>query len=295
MTRGYAVAVMWAPGAVNILLVMNTTKTKWIDIFPIGFGLSVLGLLLSYFLQKKYLSKVPMQQQACCLKTAAESEKKADKAAFKKIVNILFLVILLIVLIFFFDAAGIGNNTSRVMLAGLLLAFGWLWLLRDEKDLKNAVSEYFNVNLVKTIDLAILYVALGIFSKALETSGILEKCLPYIGILSAQSTLAIIPINVLIIMLLAMIGMHPFIVIIILGQILMALNLPLSPLIIAIILLFGSMLSYMLSPFAGMVLTTAKFLDVSIYEVGLKWNGLFGLILFLLGNAIIIGCHLCGF
>ena len=96
-------------------------------------------------------------------------------------------------------------------------------------------------------------------------------------------------------MLLAMIGMHPFIVIIILGQILMALNLPLSPLIIAIILLFGSMLSYMLSPFAGMVLTTAKFLDVSIYEVGLKWNGLFGLILFLLGNAIIIGCHLCGF
>lgn len=295
LTRGYAVAVMWAPGAVNILLVMNTTKTKWIDIFPIGFGLSVLGLLLSYFLQKKYLSKAPMWQQACCRKTAVESEKKADKAALKKIVNIIFLVILLIVLIFFFDAAGIGNNTSRVMLAGLLLVSGWLWLLRDEKDFKNAVSEYFNVSLVKTIDLAILYVALGIFSKALETSGILEKCLPYIGILSAQSPLAIIPITVLIIMLLAMIGMHPFIVIIILGQILMSLNLPLSPLIIAIILLFGSMLSYMLSPFAGMVLTTAKFLDVSIYEVGLKWNGLFGLILFLLGNCIIIGCHLYGF
>lgn len=134
LTRGYAVSVMWAPGAVNILLVMNTTKTKWIDIFPIGFSLSVLGLLLSYFLQKKYLSKAPMRQYACCCETTAESAKMSDKAALKKIVNIIFLVILLIVMIFCFDAAGIGNNTSRVMLAGLLLVSGWLWLLRDEKD-----------------------------------------------------------------------------------------------------------------------------------------------------------------
>lgn len=294
LTRGYAVAVMWAPGAVNILLVMNVTGVRWVDIFPVGFAVSILGLGISYCLQKKYLSKVPFNKETCLRTNAAAYEIKAKQEALRKVLNIVFLVIVLIVLIFSFDVIGIGDNTSRVMLAGLLLVSIWLFTLRNEKNFKKAVDEYFDVSLVKTIDLAILYVALGIFSKALETSEVLEKILPYVTLLSDQNPITIIPVIILSIIALAMFGLHPFVVIIILGQVLMSSSLPLDPRVIALTLLFGSMLSYMLSPFAGMVLTTAKFLNVSIYDVGVKWNGLFGSILFLIGSGIIILYQLYG-
>ena len=284
LTRSYSMVVMWAPGAVNILLVITATGAKWVDMFFLGIILSVWGILLSYLTQLKYLSDKPLKS----VQAAIYDKKQNSSAAYKKLYFILGIVIVLVLLIMFFDQLAFGDNTSRVMLASLVVSGAWLATFIKHPKFSGALSEYLNVSLAKTIDLAVLYISLGVFSKALELSGILRMFYPFVGVLAEVTGLFMLPVISILVFLLSLIGLHPFIILVILGKIVMSLNLPFSAAVIATALIFGSSISYMTSPFAGIVLTSAKYLDATPVEVGFKWNGLFGLLYFITGTAVIM-------
>ena len=94
--------------------------------------------------------------------------------------------------------------------------------------------------------------------------------------------LAIIAVP-LVFIILAVCGIHPLILIVVIGKILMALTLPLPTLSIALLLMLSCAVSYIVSPFAGMVMTASKFLPVSPFEVAIKWNVLFCVIFLIEG------------
>ena len=283
LTRSYAMVVMWAPGAVNILLVMNATGAKWIDIFFLGTTLAILGLVLSYLFELPHLRKEIIESAE-----VGSFDNNTLKKAFRKVYSILFVIVALIFLILLFDWLKIGNNTSRVMLASLLISICWLGTFIKHPHLKSEVKEYYTVSLIKTVDLAVLYIALGVFAKAIETSGLLAYFYPYIAVVIQNSGIFMIPIIACTLFLCSLIGLHPFVLLMILGKLLVALSLPFSPAILAVSLIFGSTLSYMISPFAGIVLTTSKFLNIPINQVGLKWNFWFGVTYFVLGCCCIM-------
>ncbi|WP_144034042.1 hypothetical protein [Sporomusa silvacetica] len=83
--------------------------------------------------------------------------------------------------------------------------------------------------------------------------------------------------------LLGIAGIHPLVLAVILGKVLMTLSLPLSAVSLALLLLVSSSVTFIVSPLAGMVLLTAKFLDVKPVEVALKWNGVYGLLFLVVG------------
>lgn len=286
LTRGYAVVVMWAPGAVNILLVMDATGSKWTDIFLVGFIIALLGLVLSYFMETR-------GQHELLPSIDLETDLGQAKTATKKIFNIVLVVTFLILLIYFIDWLQIiNNNTGRVLLAGLILAVAWIGFYLKSEQLHQALHEYLNVNLIKTVDLSVLYVSLGVFSKALETSGLLALSYSYVEVIAHNTGIFLIPIISIIVLALSMVGLHPFIILVALGHILTDLHLGFSPAILSLALMFGATISYMTSPFAGIVLTTSKFLDLPINTVSTKWNGTYCFIYFFIGNAIIMAWSL---
>lgn len=284
LTRSYAMVVSWAPGAVNILLVVSATGARWIEMLPLSICVTILGLTLAYLMHRRHLSAEPLPQYD------DESDHKGDIAghAYRKIAFICGIAATLIILIVFFDQLDFGDNTSRVMLASLIVAFLWLMSFIGKPGFKDAMDEYLNVSLVKTVDLAVLYVSLGIFSKALEASGILAAFYPYVGIIAEHTGVFILPILSIMVFVLSLMGLHPFIILVVLGKIAVSLNLPYTPEVLSVTLLFGATISYMTSPFAGIVLTAAKFLDITSYQAGIKWNGLYGLVFFLLGTILIM-------
>lgn len=75
---------------------------------------------------------------------------------------------------------------------------------------------------------------------------------------------------------------------VILGKILTALSLPIPAVSIALILLLSSSISFIASPFAGMVLMTAKFLNVKPMEVAVTWNA--GYCVLFLAEGILFAC-----
>ena len=284
ISRGYALVVMWTPGGVNMLLALTATGAQWSDVFLPSLTISLMGLSISYLMQRGQLSNR--------LQSDVDEEKikeaGAGRKAAKKILVIFFIVVALVILIFFFGTLQIGDNTSRIMLAGLILSLCWLATFFRRPDLKVVFKEYLTQWLPKTVDLAVLYIGMGVFSKALDASGLLNELYPYIGTGVTYFGLFALPIISFFVFLLSMLGLHPFVIIIILGNIIMSLQLPfLTPAMVAVALAFGSTASYMLSPFAGIVLTTAKYLDTTPYQVGI-WNSSFVLRHFIAGSIFIM-------
>lgn len=93
---------------------------------------------------------------------------------------------------------------------------------------------------------------------------------------------AIITIPLLVIIA-AVLAIHPFITIVMFGKILTVLNLPFSSTTVALCLALGGSIAYMVSPFAGVIMTIGKFVGAKASEVSLTWNWRYSLSYFAIG------------
>lgn len=271
IVRGYSMALFWAPGAVIILLVLQVTNISWFDLFLPGFLLSLIGIATSYVLERfTWLNKPLMPVKA---DEMAGSERAALAA--KQSVHIILVVLGLVLLVSGFEILQLGSGTGRILLAGLTVSGIWLFYYRHHRELRNCLAKYWQGGIIKAADLSAFFIAMGLFAGAIDQTGILGQFQPlfqasanHLGLFS----MIVVPV---VFILLAITGIHPFILTIIFGKILLALSLPLSTVSIALLLLLASSISFIASPFAGMVLMTAKFLNVKPVEVAFKWNSVY--------------------
>ena len=114
------------------------------------------------------------------------------------------------------------------------------------------------------------FVAMGIFSGALESSGLLDKAMPAIqagasglGVAAGRrcplSSSSGFPL----------VGLHPFITIVLFGKILSRAGLPLPPLTIALSLAIGGAASYMISPFAGIIMSISRYTGAKASDIAI--------------------------
>ncbi|MHA6549142.1 hypothetical protein UHV16_07525 [Lactiplantibacillus plantarum] len=90
----------------------------------------------------------------------------------------------------------------------------------------------------------------------------------------------------IIVVLVSLIGIHPLASVALIGKIIMTMHIALSPLLIALSLNIGSVVAYMLSPFAGIVMIVATLLHVSSATVSVRWNWQFCLIFLVLSLGV---------
>lgn len=267
--RGYTLVLFWAPGAVMILLVMQITHITWSQIFLPGLFLSILGMTTSYLLEHFLGFNQPITQQ----QTAPLS--LSSSTAISKSLHIIGVVLSLIGMITFLEAHSIGSSTGRILIAGSVISLGWIFYYRKHPHLKETIHQYWDHGIHQATDFSVFFIAVGLFAGAVDHSGVLELIRPFLqesvnhmGIFA----LVIIPVVFIII---AILGIHPFVLIVMLGKIFLAISLPLSHLGIAMILMLSSAIAFIISPFAGMSLMTAKFLHVTPFDVSIRWNLLF--------------------
>jgi hypothetical protein len=137
-------------------------------------------------------------------------------------------------------------------------------------------------------DQIVLLTAAGFFTFTMEHSGSMEWLGYFIEETSGRiGTAALLSLLPLIIILLAMIGLHPFASAIIIARALLLSPLYFNPLALAASLMGGMSMAYVVAPFSGMILVLASLTGKSPYEVGVKWNYFFAIV-FLLLNSIFI-------
>lgn len=286
LTRSFSLVVLWAPGAVNILLALKATGAKWVDIFLPGIFLSVVGLATSYFIELK-LKRISRHFEDNRFETEQTADKGQDKESLLKGLSIVSVVAALIILTALFEKLNISDSsTHRIMLAGIMVVSVWMLFFIRKGRLGGAFQDYWRNGVYKVIDLSGLFAAMGIFSEALNRSALMDQIqgiLPSYAVAVDSFLPLLIPAIILI---LSMIGVHPYISIVMIGEILASIPLTLEPALLALTLLIGGTISYIISPFAGTVLIISRYLKRKPLSI-IRENWVFSLI-FLLEGALLI-------
>ncbi len=274
-TRGYVLSVLWSPGAVNLSLVVQATGLSWSKAFVPGFLLAFLGMgassLTEFFGSRGENALLPR----------AEGDK--DRAGGGRIVHMLAIVVSFIVLVAVLERLKIGASSGRTVLAGLALALVWTLSQAKKPGMKAALKTHWREGLLKAGDIAPFFVAMGIFSTALEASGLLEKAAPFIKTAADFLGPASVILIAGIIAASSLIGLHPFITIMLFGKVLSYVSLSIPPITVALALSVGGAAAYMITPFAGMIMIMSRLINVRATDIALRWNWRFSLV-FLAGG-----------
>lgn len=288
-SRGYALSALWAPGAINVFLVLQATGLEWSELFVPGLVLGILGIALSQLLEtvgKPDRVLAPESSAAAAEPARSPGSRRPAPARHILAVTAVFLVI-----VYAAERAGFGAVYNRIICSGALVSLGWLALLTGggkvcgAAGLRSVFTEYWRSGLLKAGDLAPFFIAMGAFSAGLEGSGLLDSAGPALAAAAeaaGPSGLIAVPAAVV---LLGMAGIHPFITIVLIGKILRGADLPVPPVTTALLLASGGVVSYLLSPFTGIIMTIAKLVGASAFDVAVRWNWAFCLLFAVAGTA----------
>lgn len=280
ITRAFTLGTLWAPGAATIFLISTVTKVKWNTLFLPCILLGIIGLFLAYFLESKQsFFKKPQGTN-----TFSELIEQSSKG--QSLIPVLIAIVGLLILSFVFMHFNIGSSMGSVTLAGIITIAIWIVLLllpknkRQEhsQSLNSAVKEYLNNGVFSGASLAPFFIGIGTFTYGFEHSTVSTMLIQFLRPIFSQLGWALVILIPLIVVLSSLVGIHPLASVALIGKIVMSAHLALSPLLIALSLNIGSVIAYMVSPFAGIIIIVASLLEVKPTIISLRWNWLFCLL-----------------
>lgn len=288
MSRGYVLSALWAPGAVNLYLVAQATGVPWSAVFVPGFILSLSGIALSILLElggKGLLSRESLAaddavRAVADVRARAEGGPEAKRAGHVALVAAAFVIAVAAL-----ERLGLGTATNRIILAGACISLAWTLALSGRPGLAGLLKGYWREGIMKAGDVGPFFVAMGVFSAGLENSGLLEAAAPAIQAASGALGAASVVVIGAAIIALSLVGLHPFITIVLFGRMLSSASLPIPRLTLALSLSAGAAAAYMISPFAGVIMTISKLVGAKASDVAVRWNWKYSVSFFALGMA----------
>lgn len=288
--RSYSLVTLWAPGTVSVVLVMEITGAGWLDILLPCIGLALIGLLTTIVLEVKSRLK---NHDVLSVETDSAEGSGNGREDKKKILILVLIAVLLIASIVLMEMYHILTGSTRVIAAGFVISLVWILKYMGKPGLSPAWRAYWDKSIFVARDLAVLFLAMGIFTEAVSQAGLisyLQAGLVRGADLLGQYTFLLIPPLVIA---LSLVGIHPFVSCLLIGKMLvLSIPIPGYEVYIAISLLLGSAISYMISPLAGNVLTISRMAGVTSREVGYTWNGLYCLLFLLEGFIFLLALQM---
>lgn len=274
VTRAFTLGTLWAPGAATIFLISTVTKVSWTRLFIPCLILGLLGLVLAYVMERH---QAYMQVKPSVIKHDTVRKNKGHAS----LLGLVLAVIALLLLSFVLMENKVASSMDSVTLAGLLIVVIWTGLLGVKRDnslpafkpvLKKSMRAYWHHGITSGASLAPFFVGIGTFTYGFQHSTVSTQIVATLTPLFAQLGWWLVLLIPIIVVLVSLIGIHPLASVALIGKVIMAMHISLSPLLIALSLNIGSVAAYMLSPFAGIVMIVATLLNVAPGTVSIRWN-----------------------
>ncbi|KGE76031.1 hypothetical protein ACN677_14590 [Lactiplantibacillus paraplantarum] len=274
VTRAFTLGTLWAPGAATIFLISTVTKVSWTRLFIPCLILGLLGLVLAHVMERH---QAYMQVKPSVIKRDTVRKNKGHAS----LLGLVLAVIALLLLSFVLMENKVASSMDSVTLAGLLIVVIWTGLLGVKRDnslpafkpvLKKSMRAYWHHGITSGASLAPFFVGIGTFTYGFQHSTVSTQIVATLTPLFAQLGWWLVLLIPIIVVLVSLIGIHPLASVALIGKVIMAMHISLSPLLIALSLNIGSVAAYMLSPFAGIVMIVATLLNVAPGTVSIRWN-----------------------
>lgn len=286
ITIGYCTLFLWAPGTVTVLMSMQIFDLSWGEYFIPAITLAAIGLALGCIVgyikynRRNHADDIA-DADADALKSAeneptgveeTDKTQAADVSPRRKIVELISVLALIVMGISILESIGFSNASGRMIVVSLIVSAIWIALIKGRNKDMRITELWWHKKLPGNNDLYTFFLAMGIFSAGISYSG-LDAAMAVFGAAHGSMIAAVvIPVLPLVIIALSLIGIHPFISVIMVGQILTSMSLGVSDLQLGLTMSLGCCLSYMVSPFAGLILTMSDNLKLTPAEICFKIN-----------------------
>ena len=278
LSWGYCTLFLWAPGTVTVLMSMQVFDLDWQSYFPPAFALSLLGLALG-----AGIAHFRFRGQSL----ASAGTETVSPGAWRKLRCLAGVLAVIVAAVALLERLGFSTSIGRLLVTILTVTAVWLTAQGRVPEAPPLLRQWWQDYLPKNQDLAAFFLSMGVFSAAIQYSGfgdrLTELCAGHSGLLGPL----VLPLLPLAIVAFSLVGLHPFVSVLMVGPILAGLPLPVTPLQLGLAMSLGCCLSYMLSPFAGLILTLSHELQEPPLRMCLRANLPFAIPSYLLATLAI--------
>ena len=278
LSWGYCTLFLWAPGTVTVLMSMQVFDLDWQSYFPPAFALSLLGLALG-----AGIAHFRFRGQSL----ASAGTETVSPGAWRKLRRLAGVLAVIVAAVALLERLGFSTSIGRLLVTILTVTAVWLTAQGRVPEAPPLLRQWWQDYLPKNQDRAALFLSMGVFSAAIQYSGFGDRltklCAWHSGLLGPL----VLPLLPLAIVAFSLVGLHPFVSVLMVGPILAGLPLPVTPLQLGLAMSLGCCLSYMLSPFAGLILTLSHELQEPPLRMCLRANLPFAIPYYLLATLAI--------
>lgn len=279
ISRGFAMPLLWAPVTPIVGIVITMTGVSWISILPYVVPLSILGMLLDWYIGTRKAKKsfsIPIREE-----TAASLEQSEFDRPFR-VFHILIAIIIFNILI---SVVEVSLSYPFLILVSVLVipfSFTWCILLRKGKEYGVHLVNHFQSFAITMKDQFFIFLCAGFFISAInisQTNDLLNVwVLSFIDAAGIQIFLFLIP---LIPVALAFLGLHPAVSLALMVEGINPEAIGIAPHILTVAMLAGAVSSFLVGPYNATLGLMSNIIKESSYQVS-NWNLSFA--------ALYIGC-----
>lgn len=289
---GYVLPLFWTPVSGVVGMVLHTLRLDWAALFPRLFALSAGCLLINWLIFRLLNARQPSAASvSVSLSVSVSAPARSDPPAvspWRDLAGMLLGIGLLVagfVLIETWLRVGLVTVVTLVALPG---AFLWCLAIGQGRRFIGEGGQATLARIPRMADQFAVFLAAGFFAAAIRLSGsdaaVNQLFMQLSDAAGAQALVLLIPLMTLAG---SFLGLHPLVAIALLADSLRPELLGLSSAQLALALIGGSVLTFMLGPFSGTLGLTQAISGVSAFRLS-AWNAPYALGYFLLLGAFLL-------
>jgi hypothetical protein len=277
---GFTTAIMWSPYFASVSLVLHYLKVPFNEYIVYGIGLSLLSLLIGNLLFAFWEKRHPLVK----VETA---EVPLEKHHRQQLIKLALVVVLLMSTSLIIESITHWSMIVIVCLLSVFVPFAFAIFPANRKRFIPPLVDFRDRAVPMMNNEIMLFMSAGMLAFALKDTSFSNGISLFLTSLANQSFLLFAFAVMAIVLIVSYIGVHQIAVVGALAMQLNAVELGISNIALAMLLLLTWSISTALSPFSGLNLMVSRFTGCSGIQTGLRANGLHLSIVAVVGITII--------
>ncbi len=272
ISRGFATCTIWAPTTAAIGLILKVTGASWPLFFPFGLLMGAIAGLVGYVMtlfeeRVKDPAEVP------------EPPALGEHLNWRKVIELSAFGLVLIAVVAIISLLTGIQTVIVVALVSLLFPVLWLGIIGRLRLLaREFTGDYFNESLPRLKNEIVLFLGAGLLATSITYSHLGNYVPQFLKLIVGHNALMFAAVVSFGSLVLSAFGVHPIILVTVIGSTVQAAAYGISPTFMALILAMGWSMGITVSPSAGTVIAISGLAEESPLYVGLRWNGPYAVI-----------------
>ncbi|MFK9094830.1 hypothetical protein [Bacillus salipaludis] len=289
---GFSTVILWSPYFASVALVLYYLDVPILHYIPIGLPLAVFQFVCGNLLFWIWLKQNKLRDEVSRIDSFHEKGNVVLEACHrKKMIQLILLLICLIGLLFLFEF--LTKWPMMFLVSSISIAYPVLWSLTTQKwtEIINHFNTFKKFSVPLMNNEIVLFMSAGLFGNALTGTAVSHGIKMFLNRTASISFLLFILMIVGIVLVFTFIGIHQIVVVTALVTQMDAGMIGTRPEVLALLLMMSWSMSAVISPVNPINLLVSGLLEKSGISVGLRWNGVFLLVMLIIGSAFVYLIH----